>query len=267
LRDASLDGLRRLLGLEKDEAETAVFKERARAFLVDNERGKAISIRLADRQYAAGVSGPNGHFQATVRLSAHDVRELERVRDTDDGWLRFEAVTRKEDARVFPGRVLLIDRTGLSVISDIDDTIKISEVADRKALLRNTFLRGFEAVAGMPKLYRSWAKAGARFHYVSASPWQLCGAPLLRGPGQRNRHPVEQAWHLGPRRRRRHPPGGRGHPTLPGRYRGRIRQSAARRQIQQGGARSASLTHRSPRPSHQAQEHPQLSCTLTPSRL
>ena len=59
------------------------------------------------------------------------------------------------------------------MISDIDDTIKISQVTQKRELLRNTFLRPFRAVVGMPALYQAWADQGAEFHLVSSSPWQL----------------------------------------------------------------------------------------------
>ena len=80
------------------------------------------------------------------------------------------------DSRRFGGAALLLTDTGTSVISDVDDTIKISEVRNKKLLLARTFLREFEAVPGMAAAYRRWAGAGAAFHYVSASPWQLFDA-------------------------------------------------------------------------------------------
>jgi phosphatidate phosphatase APP1 len=91
----------------------------------------------------------------------------------------------EDDDREFSGRVQLISEAGLSVISDIDDTIKVTNVGHRRALLRNTFLREFQAVAGMAELYRKWAASGAVFHYVSSSPWQLygCLARLLADEG------------------------------------------------------------------------------------
>jgi phosphatidate phosphatase APP1 len=62
----------------------------------------------------------------------------------------------------------------VSVLSDLDDTIKISEVRDREALLRNTFLKPFRPVPGMAEIYSAWAtNHGASFHYVTACPWQL----------------------------------------------------------------------------------------------
>jgi len=79
----------------------------------------------------------------------------------------------KDDQRRFTGKVQLLTPEGLSVISDIDDTIKVSIVTDKRELLANTFLREFREVPGMARAYGRWAEAGAAFHYVSSSPWQL----------------------------------------------------------------------------------------------
>lgn len=59
--------------------------------------------------------------------------------------------------------------------TDIDDTIKVSNVLDTKALLRSTFLEEPKAVPGMPELYSSLAKSlqSPQFVYVSGSPHQL----------------------------------------------------------------------------------------------
>ena len=67
----------------------------------------------------------------------------------------------------------LVPRDGISVISDIDDTIKISNVTDHRRLLDNSLLKDFQEVAGMPELYQRLAKHGVTIHYVSSSPWQL----------------------------------------------------------------------------------------------
>jgi phosphatidate phosphatase APP1 len=61
----------------------------------------------------------------------------------------------------------------VSIVSDIDDTIKATEVTSRHSMLANTFLRPFTAIDGMAELYRQWQTVGAAFHYVSSSPWQL----------------------------------------------------------------------------------------------
>jgi hypothetical protein len=174
-RQTSLGLFRRFLGLDGELPETEIFRQRAWPFLVDNERGKRISIRLSEQVYDAGRSYANGHFERTFPASCNMIDELLGHKSAKDGWLRFEAVTRPGDTRCFPGSVQMIGPTGFSVISDIDDTIKISDVADRKALLRNTFLHEFQPVPGMAERYARWAESGASFHYVSASPWQLYG--------------------------------------------------------------------------------------------
>ncbi len=171
VRGASLRAFRRYLGLADSTAMSGIFEERARAFLVDNERGERVSIRLAGDVHTCRPTGPNGHFGGTVHIPAGNVGQSLGGRQA--GWLPCEVVLPSDDPRHIAGAVQLIGKAGLSVISDIDDTIKVTNVADRQALLANTFLRDFEAVPGMAALYGAWAAKGVRFHYVSASPWQL----------------------------------------------------------------------------------------------
>ena len=175
-RAATLAAIRRGPGLEMTSAEAKTFDRRMRAFLVDHERGKRMLVRLGSQTYVVGRSEPNGHFSGEIRLPAADARQLLRdggAGGAGGGWLPFEALTRSGDKRRFLGRVQLIGPTGLSVVSDVDDTIKISQVRDRRAMLANTFLRPFRPVPGMAAAYRRLAAGGATFHYLSASPWQL----------------------------------------------------------------------------------------------
>jgi hypothetical protein len=178
LRAATIGLFRRLFGVRQGEG-GEVFSERARPFLVDNQRGKAISIRLGNKDHPVGQSGANGHFRGTIRLGREEVAALDRGAGVQNGWVIFQAVTPPGDDRVFPGKVGLLAETGIFVISDVDDTVKVSQVRDRRELLANTFLREFRGVPGMAEAYRKWAADGAAFHYVSASPWQLYD-PLAR---------------------------------------------------------------------------------------
>lgn len=73
----------------------------------------------------------------------------------------------------FSCTIYVLASHGISVISDIDDTIKVSNVVSRRALLRHTFCHSFQPVHGMSELYRKWSEQHCQFHYVSASPWQL----------------------------------------------------------------------------------------------
>jgi phosphatidate phosphatase APP1 len=57
--------------------------------------------------------------------------------------LPMEVVLPSRDERRFTGEVHLLGATGVSVISDIDDTIKVSVVTNKQELLKNTFTRPF----------------------------------------------------------------------------------------------------------------------------
>ncbi len=157
---------RAVVGLDEGEMrddEKLIFRERLAFFLGDNERRKDFSIQLDGLTRKLRTSEPNGHFRTRLHLGAGT-----------NGWLPFQLPRDDQHPRLFTGSVLLLEDTGLSVISDIDDTIKISQVRETKEMLRNTFCRPFQPVPGMASVYAAWAKtAGAQFHYVTASPWQL----------------------------------------------------------------------------------------------
>ncbi|KAI9874166.1 MAG: hypothetical protein M1830_010124 [Pleopsidium flavum] len=72
--------------------------------------------------------------------------------------------------------VLITEPTGISLISDIDDTIKHSAIGSgAKEIFRNTFIRelGDLAIEGVKEWYTKLAEIGVKLHYVSNSPWQL----------------------------------------------------------------------------------------------
>lgn len=147
----------------------------AHFFLVDNERGKRIVMGLeSDRAYI-GTSGPNGRASGSMQL------ELGVVSPVVGGgpvWVTPRLVLPPGDERDFQAAVGLLPDEGVSVISDIDDTIKLTGVTDKRAMIESTFAKPFEATPGVPEAYRRWAKAGAAFHYISNSPLPLL-APLL----------------------------------------------------------------------------------------
>ncbi len=163
-----LRGALDLKHIEMNDQEAATFAQRARLFMVDNERGRAIVVRVGERDHALGKSGPDGQFLGVIRLSDAGVAT------TAPRTAQVQAILPAGDPRRFLGQIHLVDQRGLSVVSDIDDTIKVTQVRDRKVLLRRTFLEPFQPVPGMAEVYRAWAdKSGAQFYYVSASPWQL----------------------------------------------------------------------------------------------
>jgi len=164
--------LRRAVGIDRDaltEAERATYRERTRYFLPDNERRKVITLQVGALRRVSPPTAANGQFKLDWKLTAVEFDSL----SISNRAIAVSALLATNDTRVFVGSVHVISNRGLSVISDIDDTIKISEVRDHDALLLNTFCRPFKAAPGMAQLYRDWEARGAQFHYVSASPWQL----------------------------------------------------------------------------------------------
>lgn len=174
-RTIALALLRAGLGLEHvslTPAEDKLFAERARLFMVDHKAGRKIVIRIGELEFTLPESGANGHFSTVIELSDAQVENLRNLTGA------LQAVLPGKDGRVFAGELNFFDDSGVIVISDIDDTIKITQVRDRKATLRSTFLEPFQPVPGMAEVYHDWAKkSGAQFCYVSASPWQL-NSPL-----------------------------------------------------------------------------------------
>jgi phosphatidate phosphatase APP1 len=72
--------------------------------------------------------------------------------------------------------VKLIENHGVSLISDIDDTIKRSSISlGAREIFRNTFIRdlGDLTVEGVREWYNRLHDMGVSIHYCSNSPWQL----------------------------------------------------------------------------------------------
>ena len=116
-------------------AENAIFTERARLFMVDHKGGRQVVIRLGDNTYTIGKSASDGRFSGIIHLSEADLAAL-RSRPSP-----LCAALPPEDVRRFSGDVDFLDDRGVTVISDIDDTIKVTQVRDRQAMFRNTSVR------------------------------------------------------------------------------------------------------------------------------
>ncbi len=140
--------------------------ERVNLLIADNKRGRRIIIKLGDSVYSLPKSSPNGHFETVLQVPVSKL-------DLKETLIRFQAVVNVEDSRVFRGESLVISPEGKSVISDIDDTVKISQVTERRSLLANTFFNDFDAVTSMPELYHKLHAQDYAFHFVSSSPWHL----------------------------------------------------------------------------------------------
>lgn len=176
--------LRRAMDVDPVEFGSELFQERISGFLAQPEKGKRIHIRLAGKTYRLPrKTRRNGQFSGVLLVPRTEIATPIRTpsngeADREGSRIETQLALDEGDEREILGEMHLLAPGGLSIISDIDDTIKHSGVTSRRELLSNTFLRQFRDVEGMADVYRQWGTAGAAFHYVSSSPWQLY-APLL----------------------------------------------------------------------------------------
>ncbi|KAL4952045.1 hypothetical protein BDW69DRAFT_195990 [Aspergillus filifer] len=134
--------------LSKDELSiaNAHLMERIRPFLSNPMAGMAVTSRNI-------MTNDSGHF--SIRASLSFVPTHVRVLASED----LSAV--KE--------IKILEPSGVSMISDIDDT----------EMCKNVFVRELSdlTIEGVPDWYTEMAKLGVEIHYVSNAPWQLY--PLL----------------------------------------------------------------------------------------
>ena len=158
--------LERAIGREITGEARAHFDRRVGLMCADNRGRKRVVIEIAGQEHTIPPTASNGHSHASLHL---DAEQVARHADGD----RLPVATVLADGRRFEGSVRLVPPTGLSIISDIDDTLKITDVLDKAAMLQRTFLDPFVSAPGMPELVQRMSAQGALLHVVSSSPWHL----------------------------------------------------------------------------------------------
>lgn len=165
--------LARMMGANQEQLETSIFRQRILGFTVYQHGGKQIAVKIGDKVYQLrDKTKKNGQFRGNIFIPKEDVDTLAMTLGATRH-VRYAIHSKHDVATPLEGLVRLIDDQGVSVISDIDDTVKHTEVSTRKDMLANTFLHEFATVPGMVELYQKWEEQGAAFHYVTSSPWQL----------------------------------------------------------------------------------------------
>jgi phosphatidate phosphatase APP1 len=201
-----LRGLKRAMKATPEQLASDLFQQRIGGFLAKPIAGKRIVLKIGDHKYILRKrTRGNGVFYGVLKIPADQLHLVTRSVSeevdittrsvSEEADITTRSVSEEADSRPTPSRsvpiqivrpfasmeyqdfptshVHLVNRRGLSVISDIDDTIKATEATCRREMLANTFLRPFEVVEGMSEVYQAWYAEGVDFHYVSSSPWQL----------------------------------------------------------------------------------------------
>lgn len=147
------------------DANRALFDRRVNLLLADNVGGVRPSVRIGSETPDFPPTVATGHTSMTVKLPIYPATPSTGAR------IAFEV-----DSGV-TATAHLVPPDGVSVISDIDDTVKDSGVLDKRRLWDSTFYQPFKSVAGMADFIRSLAGKSGAVHYVSSTPWHLY-APL-----------------------------------------------------------------------------------------
>ena len=140
--------------------------------LMSNEERKdrPVSLHIATREWQA-TTDKEGYFRVAIEDLA-----------LTPGW---HTITAQSGEASGASRLLVVPGGNVhGVISDVDDTIQITEVNSKHRMLANTFLQNplqREVVPGIVEFYRELADANpqaesAPVFYLSASPRQLHGS-------------------------------------------------------------------------------------------
>ncbi len=153
-------------GLEVTAAHQALFDRRINLLLADNVARITPIVRIGSEVPDYPPTGANGHTTTDARIPVYPATPI-----ATGARIPLEVQTG------LGGVVHLVPEEGLSIICDIDDTIKDTGVLDRRRLWESSFFLPFKAVPGMPALLTRLAGRAGAVHYVSSTPWHLY-APL-----------------------------------------------------------------------------------------
>lgn len=168
-----LRGLKKAMKATPEQVASPTFQSRIDGFLAAPGRRRKIVLEVGNQLYRLRRrTRRNGAFYGTLALPSGTIEGTgNNAHQIPMHLLRSEDLAAQ--AASIQGQIYYVPQHGVSVISDIDDTIKMTGATSKREMLTNTFLKPFEVVEGMAELYRQWEATGCQFHYVSSSPWQL----------------------------------------------------------------------------------------------
>jgi len=183
-RRALLETTAQALRLKHTGNEVEKFKAHADGFFQDDQSAEKVTFKFDLDGESFQVLGSNGRpvetdgngmAEGMITIPVAKAQALLNLQRAKDNWLTFTATSPEHSGA---GRIQLISPKGKSVISDIDDTIKVTGIPQgKRTVVENTFFKDFIPATGMIAMYREWKdKADSEtvaFHYVSGGFWQL----------------------------------------------------------------------------------------------
>ncbi|KAH6971837.1 hypothetical protein BKA56DRAFT_494877 [Ilyonectria sp. MPI-CAGE-AT-0026] len=165
-----VSSIAKMLGLADDADERDTIEERLIPFLWDIQTVRVFKVDHLGKELKLGPTSMNGITSQVLPVKRHHkgsfAKGTAKVPSSVKGILQMQTCYAGSE--------------GWSIISDIDDTIKITLTSDPLGILRETFVEKPRPVPGMPELYadlKSLLPRDTPWFYLSASPYNLY--PLL----------------------------------------------------------------------------------------
>lgn len=178
LEDIILSLFQRMRDFTPDERDT--FLARIQTFIADSESREIVefvfdndpnreSFIIRDSDGNSIRSNLNGIVEGEIKLSPERASFLLEKQNSANNWLTFSAISEEYTGQ---GKIRLVNPEGISIISDIDDTIKITEMpAGSEVVIRNALFKEYRAAQEMSEIFGQWR--GKPIHYVSGTPRQF----------------------------------------------------------------------------------------------
>ncbi|OLN81935.1 Phosphatidate phosphatase APP1-like protein 3 [Colletotrichum chlorophyti] len=161
-----VQGIAQKLGLADDAEELQTIEERILPFLWDVQPARHLRVVNQKKELKLGPSASNGI--STDILKIHDQPSGSTVTSS--------AAVPRGAAGILEMQTFFAAPEGWAIISDVDDTIKLTQTSDPIGILRETFVNEPTPIEGMPELYQNIATMLPRespWFYLSASPYNL----------------------------------------------------------------------------------------------
>jgi hypothetical protein len=150
----------------------------AEIFVVQQGNVNVSTIHLAPSEAGQGSSQdvtlpyattPEGDFDVFVPISSaglspgNTTSQIQRL----DTWVT--------NTTLGNATAYLVPPTGLTVISDIDDILRVTKIYEPKEGILNSFARPFTPWQNMPQIYTNWSSSlpDLHFHYLTTTPEQV----------------------------------------------------------------------------------------------
>ncbi|KHN99245.1 uncharacterized protein MAM_02943 [Metarhizium album ARSEF 1941] len=156
----------RAVGLADDATRRKTVEERLLPFLWDIRPATMVTASQSSRELKLGPTNTNGLTSNVLNVSSSGRGSL------------VKASTKIGDGRgsIVNMQTYYAGDDGWGIISDVDDTIKVTMTSDPVGILRETFINSPTPIPGMPELYakiKSLLPLDTAWFYLSASPYNL----------------------------------------------------------------------------------------------